>query len=324
MANNGKIFAYSGPQMREHLRAFRTTDWAVAGMTERTCSVDGCNGRYLARGFCGKHYQRWKAGRDLDDGDAGAERRRQSLEGQPHGSSPDGTCVVPGCTKPVSVLAYGWCGMHHQRWLKTGSVQAHRPCRDDRRDDGWLWCSSCETHQAPDGFYRNGTTKTGRDGICKKCTQERWRQQREHRREVRRAYFERNRERVLAQKRASGRRNRARKTEIGRAWRKANPERVRLQIRAQNAARYARDKGAAGHCSPQQLAARWAYYGGKCWMCGAPATDSDHVKPLGAGGSNWPANLRPACHKCNRAKGAKWPFPLETYRGTRTARRQAA
>jgi hypothetical protein len=29
-------------------------------MTERTCSVTTCEGAYLARGFCGKHYQRWK------------------------------------------------------------------------------------------------------------------------------------------------------------------------------------------------------------------------------------------------------------------------
>ena len=45
-----------------------------------------------------------------------------------------------------------------------------------------------------------------------------------------------------------------------------------------------------------------------CWMCGAEATEIDHVKPLSAGGSNWPANLRPACHPCNRAKSNHWPL----------------
>jgi hypothetical protein len=66
-----------------------------------------------------------------------------------------------------------------------------------------------------------------------------------------------------------------------------------------------RQRVAAGTCSREQLAARWAYYGGKCWMCGAPATETDHVIPLSRGGSNWPVNLRPACGPCNSKKGAK-------------------
>jgi 5-methylcytosine-specific restriction endonuclease McrA len=36
----------------------------------------------------------------------------------------------------------------------------------------------------------------------------------------------------------------------------------------------------------------------------------DHVKPIDQGGSNWPANQRPACWPCNRKKGARWPFDL--------------
>jgi 5-methylcytosine-specific restriction endonuclease McrA len=28
------------------------------------------------------------------------------------------------------------------------------------------------------------------------------------------------------------------------------------------------------------------------------------VIPLSVGGTNWPANLRPACRSCNSAKGA--------------------
>ncbi len=291
-------------------------------MTDRTCVI--CGGPYLARGYCSKHYQRWRLGTDLTRRDADDERRERSLEGLPHGESPDGICVVPRCPKPVSVQKYGWCAMHHQRWLRTGDVQAHRPCRDDRREDGWLWCSACETHKAPADFYQNAATKTGYDGICRACTLGRHERNREHRRRVRRAYSARNRERINRVSRESYHRNAQRSTEYGRKWRKANPERTLLQIRAQNAARYARDKKAAGCCSPAQLAARWEYYGGLCWMCGKPATDTDHVKPLGAGGSNWPSNLRPACRKCNRAKGAKWPFPLETYRAARTADRQAA
>lgn len=216
------------------------------------------------------------------------------------------------------------CGMHYARLLNTGDVQAHRPCRDDRRDDGWLWCSRCETHKAPDDFYRNKTTKTGRDGVCKDCTKKRRAEQSAHRAKVRKAYRLKNADRIRLQKMESYHRRREVYAESGRAWRKANPERLRLQIRAQNAARYARDKAAAGRATPQQIADRWAYYGGKCWMCGRPATDTDHVKPLAAGGSNWPANLRPACSRCNRRKSGTWPYPLEAARARRASGREAA
>lgn len=28
-------------------------------MSERTCTIEGCGGNHLARGWCGKHYMRW-------------------------------------------------------------------------------------------------------------------------------------------------------------------------------------------------------------------------------------------------------------------------
>jgi 5-methylcytosine-specific restriction endonuclease McrA len=57
-----------------------------------------------------------------------------------------------------------------------------------------------------------------------------------------------------------------------------------------------------GRASRAQVAARWAYYGGRCWMCGAQADTMDHVKPIAKGGSNHPSNLRPACNGCNGRK----------------------
>lgn len=69
---------------------------------------------------------------------------------------------------------------------------------------------------------------------------------------------------------------------------------------------------ALGDVTAEQLAARIAYYGWRCWMCRAPWTCIDHVKPLAAGGSNWPANLRPACRSCNARKQHRWPFDTTT------------
>lgn len=72
--------------------------------------------------------------------------------------------------------------------------------------------------------------------------------------------------------------------------------------------RRARKIGASGAADASAIAARWSMWGGQCWMCGALASATDHVKPLAKGGSNWAANLRPACRSCNSSKGDRWPF----------------
>ncbi|MDQ0664738.1 5-methylcytosine-specific restriction endonuclease McrA/endogenous inhibitor of DNA gyrase (YacG/DUF329 family) [Arthrobacter ulcerisalmonis] len=61
--------------------------------------------------------------------------------------------------------------------------------------------------------------------------------------------------------------------------------------------------------TPAQKAARFAMWGGRCWMCGiAGATEDDHVKPISRGGSHCLSNLRPICKPCNNSKGAAWPL----------------
>jgi 5-methylcytosine-specific restriction endonuclease McrA len=90
-----------------------------------------------------------------------------------------------------------------------------------------------------------------------------------------------------------------------RQWRHSNPD----QKAAQRFVRRALMAAAPGACTEKQLKDRLAYYGGMCWICGArPGDTVDHVKPLTRGGSNWPANLRPACRPCNTSKGNRWPF----------------
>jgi hypothetical protein len=76
-----------------------------------------------------------------------------------------------------------------------------------------------------------------------------------------------------------------------------------------DAQRRMRMRRARGHSTDPQIRARIDFYGGLCWICrSAPYEALDHVKPLARGGSNWPANLRPACQSCNSQKGAKWPY----------------
>ena len=62
------------------------------------------------------------------------------------------------------------------------------------------------------------------------------------------------------------------------------------------------------YVTPAMIAGRWAMWGGRCYICGAPATATDHVIPLARGGTHWPANLRPICTRCNSSKGIHWPI----------------
>lgn len=86
-----------------------------------------------------------------------------------------------------------------------------------------------------------------------------------------------------------------------RRWKKNNPRAAVIDAHR----RRARKRTASGLYTLEQLEARIAYYGGKCAYCPGPFEHVDHVIPLSRGGSNWPANLRPACSKCNCSKNNK-------------------
>jgi len=94
-----------------------------------------------------------------------------------------------------------------------------------------------------------------------------------------------------------------------RDWLKKNP----LKKKSYALKREAKKRNAPGICTAEQLKARIDFYGGCCAYCGAVADTVDHVVPLERGGTNWPANLRPACRSCNSSKGDKhlgknwWP-----------------
>jgi len=138
-------------------------------------------------------------------------------------------------------------------------------------------------------------------------------------REWRAANRERDRERH-AQHHAA---NRASELDRNRRWREANADRKRTlnrewaatnrEVKRAIRARYvARKAGATGDATTEQILARVAYFGGRCWMCGEPWECIDHVKPLARGGPNWPANMRPSCRACNSSKRDRWDGPTDT------------
>jgi 5-methylcytosine-specific restriction endonuclease McrA len=105
-----------------------------------------------------------------------------------------------------------------------------------------------------------------------------------------------------------------------RAWRAAN----RGQARIHNQRRRALVATALGSFTLAAWEARFAFYGHRCYLCRAALTNAtvtiEHRVPLSRGGTNWPANLAPACKSCNSAKG----FKTEREYRRRLAHRQAA
>jgi 5-methylcytosine-specific restriction endonuclease McrA len=99
-----------------------------------------------------------------------------------------------------------------------------------------------------------------------------------------------------------------------RAWYHTNPARNR----ALSLAYHQRSKNAPGTATAEQIKARIDFYGGCCAYCGAaPWQELDHAIPLSRGGTNWPANIRPACEFCNTSKGAKTVTEFIAYRAAR-------
>lgn len=144
----------------------------------------------------------------------------------------------------------------------------------------------------------------------------------EHYRERSRQNYADDREAKKAYQSRYRRENPAKVNATNMAWNKAHPEaakatrdrhrRANLDRYAEKSLRrYALKRGSmVMKITRTMLAARWDYYGGRCWMCGEPAVEWDHVKPLARGGAHIPANLRPACRFCNARKKDHWPLEV--------------
>ncbi len=126
--------------------------------------------------------------------------------------------------------------------------------------------------------------------------------------EQRGQYREANREQIAKQRRSHREANREQEAERMRRWREANPE---LVVEMSHRRRARKLAATIGVVTGAGLAAKWAYWSGRCWMCGAEADTWDHVIPLVLGGPHCLSNLRPACRSCNSRKGARRHNPEE-------------
>lgn len=76
--------------------------WPCRLVTEPTCSVVGCDRPSKCRGWCFKHYQRWRS-----HGDPTADQRRRT-----------GPCRILNCERVA--IARGLCQSHYGSWYRHG------------------------------------------------------------------------------------------------------------------------------------------------------------------------------------------------------------
>ena len=288
------------------------------------CTVEACGLPVQGWGYCKVHYSRWRKHGDPQadvpirqrrtegcamklcrEQASGGELCQKHLDGIEMFQDPDPSkrrrgmpCTISGCGN--ASLFRGWCALHYSRWARHGDVFddiprqvftgspvcSERGCHKSRYSKGM-----CRPH------YREHL-RTGRLGLRPEPTpeeiEERGEREREYQRRFKKLEYQRDPERVRSRRRA---------------WMQANPERVKLFWKKKQQIRRAAKKLPY---TLDQLAAKVARWGWKCWMCGDPWECIDHVKPISKGGWDALCNLRPACNWCNSSKFNQWPFPTTT------------
>lgn len=243
-------------------------------------------------------------------------------------------CSVEDCSRPRYLR--GWCRPHYRRFLRTGSVEGLKERRTGCLvpDCPRAHCGKgyCEKHLRVFNRYGDATyIDNPKPRTCEGCPAIFMPRHLLHRLCA---------ECVDARKRASDARHRAETAEARNAAQKlyyqANLQALRsyqlqyaLEHKEQKRAYDARyrvenaDKRAFNEQKRQvvkrgcrelypftkdELEQRMSMFGHRCWICGASASQLDHVKPISKGGIHALCNLRPACGDCNLRKSNKWPF----------------
>lgn len=299
----------------QRMRNHGTTDLIPRPEAQpKPCSVEGCDNEHLARGLCGKHYQRLSVKGSIADP-------------TPRGRS---SCSVEGCDK--FCVGRGYCAKHYRRFMLYGDptkvVRQRSVCSVEDCGRFVKAYGLCELHRrraekgtsltAPLRTPRKGCDVEGCDqrhhcrGLCTRHYTERhitpkraqYEQARRERlaamspaekaalREERRRYYQENREHIREQRKAAYVRQYA---EDPAPWRAAKSRRrMRLdQQMTREDARISTDY-------------RRAIVSDPCFYCGAAESDCvDHFFPLARGGTDHWWNLVRACTSCNSSKHAK-------------------
>lgn len=189
-------------------------------------------------------------------------------------------------------------------------------------------CGRCKQFKPLFEFNKCKQRRDGLSSYCKSCNSAVCKQSDPQKsRDRAREYHHAHKHLIEFQQRMRARSNRwqrehwPKRLESARKWRQSHPEYARgymIEWRKRNAdlvRAYNRLRAAQKRAVTiipfdlRKLEEKIRYWGGRCWMCGAPYRDIDHVKPLTKGGYHIIANLRPICRPCNQRKFNRWPIP---------------
>lgn len=142
-------------------------------MSERTCAVDGCDRPWVAREWCGKHYQRWKKYGTTD----GNPNRVEYLIDLPFRSrTRSDECLFDGCSDPSRQrgLCYGHYAhlrLHGELRPKQGQtpprICGFPECGRKHTAHGWCEAHNRQARVNPDAMFpvgnrpRKGRAATG-------------------------------------------------------------------------------------------------------------------------------------------------------------------
>ena len=106
----------------------------------RTCSVEGCEGKHAAKGYCKLHYNHWL---------------RYGQPGRKRNWNPGATCSVEGCEKPAKALTY--CGAHYARVRRDGApgtAEARTHARNSKYRGVTCSVEGCDRQASSRGWCR--------------------------------------------------------------------------------------------------------------------------------------------------------------------------
>ncbi len=118
-----------------------------------------------------------------------------------------------------------------------------------------------------------------------------------------RAYYVRNRTKVLARNKAWNHNNPRKMVAASLRWQKRNPKKHLHQVLLYQD----RKRGAAGSHTLEEWNNLKERYGNRCCFCKEEKKlTRDHIIPLKKGGSNYIVNIQPLCKSCNSRKGTNF------------------
>lgn len=124
----------------------------------KPCKIDGCSSPASGRGWCSKHYQRWRRHGDPEHQTVYTTNTRHQ----------DKPCAVDGCHDIA--VARGWCKMHWTRWKRHGNpgpamllLEPRLNHADERK------CVDCGETKPADAFLIDPRRKTKLLSRCRPC-----------------------------------------------------------------------------------------------------------------------------------------------------------